>query len=135
MHPGMHGSGGMMQQQEMLMMEMWNALSDDQKKEMMKRILDGKIQMKEGMIKHFQFKIETFEMLKKMLDEGSPGSMITRFLQSFFQQSLQGFLADRDRSRKFFPTDPVRGRNSGRKLGAPFLALKDPKLGKKILSG
>ncbi len=68
MQPGMHGSGGMMQQQEMLMMEMWNALTDGQKKEMMKRILDGKILMKEGMIKHFQWKIETFKMLKKMLD-------------------------------------------------------------------
>ena len=58
-----------MQQQEMLMTELWDALTDDQKKEMLKRALDGKIMMKEGMIKHFQFKIETFRMLKKMLDE------------------------------------------------------------------
>ncbi len=58
----------MMQQQEMLMTEMWNALTDDQKKEVLKRVLDGKIMMKEGMIKHFQFKIETFKMIKKMLD-------------------------------------------------------------------
>ena len=58
----------MMPQQEMLMTEMWNALTDDQKKEMLKRVLDGKIMMKEGMIKHFQFKIETFKMIKKMLD-------------------------------------------------------------------
>jgi hypothetical protein len=35
----------------------------------MKRMLDTKIMMKEGMIKHFQFKVETFKMLKKMLDE------------------------------------------------------------------
>jgi 23S rRNA maturation mini-RNase III len=61
--------GGMMQQQEMLMTEMWDALTDDQKKEMLKRALDGKIMMKKGMIEHFKFKIETFEMLKKMLDE------------------------------------------------------------------
>jgi hypothetical protein len=35
----------------------------------MKRMIDGKIMMKEGMIKHFQFKIETMKMVKKMLDE------------------------------------------------------------------
>ncbi|MGD0080556.1 MAG: hypothetical protein ABSB80_07920 [Methanoregula sp.] len=68
MQPG-HMGGGMMQQQEMLMTEMWDALTDDQKKEMLKRALDGKIMMKKGMIEHFKFKIETFEMLKKMLDE------------------------------------------------------------------
>lgn len=67
MQPG-HGSA-MMQQQEMLMTEMWDALTDDQKKAMLKRALDGKIMMKKGMIEHFKFKIETFEMLKKMLDE------------------------------------------------------------------
>jgi len=63
--PGM----GMMQQKEMLMTEIWEALSDDQKKALLKRMLDGKIMMKEGMIKHFQFKIDTLKMVKKMLDE------------------------------------------------------------------
>ena len=58
-----------MQQQEMLMMEMWETLTDDQKKTLLKRMLDSKIMMKEGMIKHFQFKIETMEMIKTMLDE------------------------------------------------------------------
>jgi hypothetical protein len=68
----MHEHGmtpGMMQQQEMIMTEMWDLLTDDQKKTLMKRMLDTKIMMKEGMIKHFQFKVETFKMLKKMLDE------------------------------------------------------------------
>jgi hypothetical protein len=65
-----HGMNpGMMQQQEMLMMEMWETLNDDQKKVVMKRMLDGKILMKEGMIKQFQFKIESMKMFKKMLDE------------------------------------------------------------------
>jgi hypothetical protein len=63
------GQSPMMQQQEMFMMEMWNTLSDDQKKTLMERMMDGKIMMKEGMIKHFQFKIETMKMIKKMLDE------------------------------------------------------------------
>jgi hypothetical protein len=65
MHPGM----GMMEQKEMLMMEMWNTLNDDQKKILMKRMVDAKIMMKEGMIKHLQFKIETMKMIKTMLDE------------------------------------------------------------------
>ena len=68
----MHEQGmnpAMMQQKEMLMTEMWETLNDDQKKVLMKRMLDGKIMMKEGMIKHFQFKIETLKMVKKMLDE------------------------------------------------------------------
>jgi hypothetical protein len=60
---------GMMQMQEQLMMETWESLTDEQKIILMKRMIDGKIQMKEGMIKHFQFKIETMKMLKKMLDE------------------------------------------------------------------
>ncbi|HVP96078.1 hypothetical protein [Methanoregula sp.] len=63
----MHEQG--MTQHETPMIEMWEMLSDDQKKAMMKRMIDGKIMMKEGMIKHFQFKIETMKMLKKMLDE------------------------------------------------------------------
>jgi hypothetical protein len=32
-------------------------------------MIDAKIMMKEGMIKHFQFKIETMRMIKNMLDE------------------------------------------------------------------
>ncbi|WP_422189605.1 hypothetical protein [Methanoregula sp.] len=51
------------------MTEMWDKLTDDQKTTLMKRMLDGKIMMKEGMIKHFQYKIETLKMVKKMLDE------------------------------------------------------------------
>ncbi len=67
MHEGMNP--GMMQQHEMMMQEMWDSLTDDQKKTLAKRMLDGKIMMKEEMIKHFQFKIETMRMIKKMLDE------------------------------------------------------------------
>lgn len=65
MHPGM----GVMQQPDMLMTEMWEMLNDEQKKTLMKRNLDAKIMMKESMIKHMQFKIETKKMVKKMLDE------------------------------------------------------------------
>lgn len=68
----MHEAGMMphgMEQQEMMMEELWESLSDDQKKTLMKRMIDAKIMMKEGMIKHFQFKIETMKLVKKMLDE------------------------------------------------------------------
>lgn len=58
-----------MQQKEMLMTEMWESLNEEQKKILMKRMMDAKIMMKEGMIKHFQFKIETMKLVKKMLDE------------------------------------------------------------------
>jgi hypothetical protein len=64
-----HGMNPGMQQQEMLLTEMWDSLNDDQKKTLMKRMLDSKIMMKEGMIKHFEFKIETMKMVKDMLDE------------------------------------------------------------------
>jgi hypothetical protein len=57
-----------MQQKDMSMMEMWENLSEAQKKTLMKRMLDSKIMMKEGMIRHFQFKIETMKMIKSMLD-------------------------------------------------------------------
>lgn len=67
----MHEHGmqpGMMQQKDAVMREMWETLTDDQKKTLMKRMIDAKIMMKEGMIKHFQFKIETMKMIKTMLD-------------------------------------------------------------------
>jgi len=64
-----HGMNPGMMQQEMLITEMWDTLNDEQKKTLMKRMLDTKIMMKEGMIKHFQYKIETFRMIKTMLDE------------------------------------------------------------------
>ena len=64
-----HGMNqSMMQQQEMLM-EMWDSQNDDQKKILMKRMPDTRIMMKEAMIKHLHFKIETFKMIQKMLDE------------------------------------------------------------------
>jgi hypothetical protein len=67
MHEPSHS--GMMQQHDMLMMEVWNAMSDDQKKILLKRMLEEKIMMKEGMIKHFQFKLETMKMVKNMIDK------------------------------------------------------------------
>ena len=69
MHGEGKGSEGMMQWQDMLMMEMWEKMTADQKKTIMKRMVDGKVLMKENWIKQSQFKIETMKMVKKMLDE------------------------------------------------------------------
>lgn len=69
----MHGQGkgpeSMMQWQDMLIMEMWEKMTENQKKTLMKRMVDGKVLMKENWIKQFQFKIETMKMVKKMIDE------------------------------------------------------------------
>jgi hypothetical protein len=67
----MHHEGpmGMMNPHEMQMMRMWEQLNDDQKTTVMKRMLDAKIMMKEGMIKQIQFKIETMKLIKGMLEK------------------------------------------------------------------
>jgi hypothetical protein len=67
----MHEHGlqlGMMQQKDAVMMEMWENLTDDQKRRLMKRIIDAKIMMKIGMIKYFQFKNKTMKIIKALLD-------------------------------------------------------------------
>jgi hypothetical protein len=69
MHEQGMGHMGMMQWHDMLTIEIWNKMSDEQKKTLMKRMVDAKILMKENWIKQFQFKIETMKMVKKMLDE------------------------------------------------------------------
>jgi hypothetical protein len=63
------GPMGTMNPHEMQMMNMWEKLSDDQKTTLMKRMLDAKIMMKEGMIKQIQFKIETMKLIKGMLEK------------------------------------------------------------------
>ena len=60
---------GMMKWQEVLMQEMWETLTDDQKKTLMKRMVDKKILLKQDHLKHFQFRIETMNMIRQMLDQ------------------------------------------------------------------
>jgi hypothetical protein len=62
------GGWGMMKWQEVLMQEMWETLTDDQKTTLMKRMVDEKILMKQDHLKHFQFRIETMNMVRQMLD-------------------------------------------------------------------
>ena len=69
----MHGhgmpEGGSMQPQDLLMMKIWEDLTDDQKKQLIGRMIDAKVQMKENMIKHLKFKIDTFKMVKDFICE------------------------------------------------------------------
>ena len=68
MMPG-HGPEGMLHWRGMLMHEMLDKMPDDQKKLLIKRVIDGKILKRENKIKQIQFKIETMKMAKKMIDE------------------------------------------------------------------
>ncbi|HPH34553.1 MAG TPA: hypothetical protein PLU94_03570 [Methanoregulaceae archaeon] len=51
------------------MHEIMEKIPDDQKKVILKRIIDGKILLRENRIKQMQFKIETMKMIRKMIDE------------------------------------------------------------------
>lgn len=68
----MHGHGmheGSMQPQDLLMEKIWEDLSDDQKTQLIGRMIDTKIMLKENMIEHLKFKIETFKMVKDFICE------------------------------------------------------------------
>jgi hypothetical protein len=56
-----HGPEGMMHWRGMLMHETLDKIPDDQKKILLKRMIDGKILLRENRIKQMQFKIETHE--------------------------------------------------------------------------
>lgn len=62
-----HGMQPGMEQKDMYMMAVLEKLTEEQKKTLMKRMLDSKIMMKEGMIKHLQFELETKKMIRAML--------------------------------------------------------------------
>ncbi|MDD1710796.1 MAG: hypothetical protein LUQ37_07825 [Methanoregulaceae archaeon] len=59
----------MMHWRGMLMHEVLEKIPEDQKKVILKRIIDGKILLRENRIKQMQYKIETMKMIKKMIDE------------------------------------------------------------------
>ena len=63
----MHGPG--MGAQDLLMQKIWEDLDDDQKRILVTRMIDAKIMMKENMIKHLEFKIETFKKVRDMIAE------------------------------------------------------------------
>ncbi|MDD1718558.1 MAG: hypothetical protein LUQ25_00730 [Methanoregulaceae archaeon] len=69
-HMGMHGMGMMHPAQDQLMEKMWERLSDDQVKKLIARKIEAKIMMKEAWVKQLQFKIETYKMVKQMIEKG-----------------------------------------------------------------
>ena len=58
-----------MQTQDLLIMKIWEDLSDEQKAQLIGRMIDAKIMMKENIINHLKFKIETFRMVKDFICE------------------------------------------------------------------
>lgn len=56
-----------MQAQDLLMMKIWDDLDDDQKTQLIGRMLDAKILLKENMIEYLKFKIDTFRMVKDFI--------------------------------------------------------------------
>jgi len=63
---GMHMQEGI-QPHDLLMAKIWEDLTDDQKTKLIAGMIDDKIQMKENMIAHLKFKIETFRMVRDFL--------------------------------------------------------------------
>ena len=57
-----------MQNVDPIMMAIWNKADDATKKMWTLRMLDGKIMMKEAMVKHLQHKLETIKMLKGKIE-------------------------------------------------------------------
>lgn len=58
-----------MQPQDLLMAKIWEDLSDDQKRQLVGRMIDARIMLKENMIRHLKFKIEIFRMVKDFICE------------------------------------------------------------------
>ena len=52
---------------DLLMMKIWEDLDDDQKTSLIERMIDSRIMMKENVIKHMEFKIETFKIVRDMI--------------------------------------------------------------------
>lgn len=68
---GHMGGGPMMHQAGPILKELvWDTLTEEQKKKIVLRMMDEKIKMKEAFIQHMQFKVETFKMVRQMLEQG-----------------------------------------------------------------
>ncbi|MBP1929752.1 hypothetical protein J2741_002348 [Methanolinea mesophila] len=68
---GHMGGGPIMHQQGPVLKELvWDHLTEEQKKKIVLRMMDEKIKMKEAFIQHMQFKVETYKMIRQMLEQG-----------------------------------------------------------------
>ena len=64
------GHGPMHQAGPILKELVWDHLTEEQKKRIVLRMMDERIKMKEAMIQHMQFKVETYKMIRQMLEQG-----------------------------------------------------------------
>lgn len=68
---GHMGGGPMMHQAGPMLKELvWDHLTEEQKKKIVLRMMDERIKMKEAWIQHLQFKVETYKLIRQMLEQG-----------------------------------------------------------------
>ncbi|MDN7025533.1 hypothetical protein FGU65_11640 [Methanoculleus sp. FWC-SCC1] len=65
----MHHSGGYDAHSQLVEM-MWKCLDEDQIRQLMIRMIDSRIRMKEHWIEQMQYKVETYRMAREMLEQG-----------------------------------------------------------------
>ncbi|MDD1679713.1 MAG: hypothetical protein LUO93_11095 [Methanomicrobiales archaeon] len=66
---GMHGMTGEHGMKPALIMMMWEKMDQQTKKMIVTRMLDEKIMMKEAFIKQLQYKVETYKMVRQMMEK------------------------------------------------------------------
>ena len=66
---GMHEMGGEHGMKPALLMMMWEKMDPASKKTLVLRMLDEKIMKKESHIKYLQHKVETYKMVKQMMEK------------------------------------------------------------------
>ena len=59
---------------ELLVTRLWDEMTEDQKIVLTKRMIDGKIMMKENMIEHIEHEIDTIKLMKEFISESEPDS-------------------------------------------------------------
>ncbi len=66
---GMHGMGGEHGMKPAMLWLMWEKMDPSAKKTIVMRMLDEKIMKKEAHIRYLQHKVETYKMVKQMMDK------------------------------------------------------------------
>ncbi|KAF5082623.1 hypothetical protein [Methanoculleus horonobensis] len=55
---------------DMLLIKMYDLLDEDEMRQLMVRMIDSRIKMKEQHVELMQYKIETYRMAREMLEKG-----------------------------------------------------------------
>jgi len=59
---------------DLLVVKIWDDLTEEQKVELMKQMIDGKIMMKENMIELLEHEVETIKMMKEFITKSDSES-------------------------------------------------------------